>query len=105
METTNLKIPNIILFFQGIPVLMLPSLIVQLFAETYLALMHPMFFLVSGVSDAARAVLAIVACIAFIGKMTVSCSMSSLEIIRQALIHTWLLYMVIRLLEAPIYCL
>jgi hypothetical protein len=71
--SSNSSVIKYFLFFQDIPVLMLPSLLVQLFAETSLALMHPVFYLVSGGSDTRYGLLAVAACITFIGKTTISC--------------------------------
>jgi hypothetical protein len=89
--SSNISV-NIVLFFQDIPVLMLPSLLVQLLVQTSHELVHTTFFLVSEGSDMRSGLIAVVLCITYIGKPKISCSMSSLEIIRQVLIQKWLLY-------------
>ena len=85
-----------ILFFQDIPVLMLPSLLVQLLVQTSHALVHTMFLLVSGSGDMTYGLIVASLCITYIGKTKISCSMCSVEIIYQVLIQKCLLYFTTR---------
>jgi len=71
---------------------MLPSLLVQLLIQTSHALVHTMLFLVAEESDVRFGLVDVGLCITYMGKTKISCSLGSLEIIRQVLIQKWLLY-------------
>jgi hypothetical protein len=54
--------------------LMLPSILVQLPVDTFLAVMHTMTYGVSSCSDVICGMISVTACIAYIGKTKIRCS-------------------------------